>query len=317
MSTSVKARSSGRDSLWPVKPETQTFYEAAVGRAVEHVFDHLDEALDLAGLAKQAALSPLHFHRIFRGLVGETPLELHRRLRLERAAGQLVRGDRPVTRVAFDAGYETHESFTRAFGERYAASPSAFRARAPQEPALDLASPAGLHFRVGERPVLKRLKGESVMQVALEELPPLRLAAVRHRGPYLQIGQAFDRLGQIAGPAGWFGRAGIKMIGVYHDDPDAVPADELRSEAALSVPDGEPLPPGLEELRLEGGRYACAVHVGPYETLPDAWAELMGKWLPKSGHRVGEGPSLEIYLNNPMNAGPDELRTQLCVRLDT
>ncbi len=154
------------------------------------------------------------------------------------------------------------------------------------------------------------------MQVDLKDLPSLRLAAVSHRGSYMKISEAFARLGEVAGPAGWFERKDMKMIGVYHDDPDSVPTDQLRSEAALSVREDESLPAGVEERHVAGGRYACTVHTGPYAGLPDAWAELMGKWLPKSGHRVADAPSLEIYLNNPMNAKPEDLKTELCVRLE-
>ena len=63
-----------------MKPETRSFYELAVQRAIERVVSDLDQTLDLQGLARAAALSPFHFHRVFRGLVGETPLELLRRL---------------------------------------------------------------------------------------------------------------------------------------------------------------------------------------------------------------------------------------------
>jgi AraC family transcriptional regulator len=71
-----------------MKPITRSFYEMAVQKAVELVVANLDQALDLGALAREAALSPFHFHRVFRGLTGETPLELHRRLRMERAAWQ-------------------------------------------------------------------------------------------------------------------------------------------------------------------------------------------------------------------------------------
>jgi len=75
-----------------VKTETRSFYEAAVERTVRRISRMLDEALNLDSLAREAALSPFHFHRIFRGMLGETPLEMHRRLRLERAASQLLSG---------------------------------------------------------------------------------------------------------------------------------------------------------------------------------------------------------------------------------
>ena len=106
-----------------MRPGTRSFYEVAVQRAIERVVCQLGDAIDLATLAESACLSPFHFHRVFRGMVGETPMEFVRRLRLERAAWQLANTDHPVTRVAFDAGYETHEAFTRAFGVAYSTPP--------------------------------------------------------------------------------------------------------------------------------------------------------------------------------------------------
>src|SRR5690606_37238668 len=113
---------SGRVSS--MKPMTRSFYQTCVQKAVEHVMSHLDEALDLHALARIAALSPYHFHRIFRGMLGDTPLELQRRLRLERAAWQLLHEGKSVTSVAFAAGYEAHESFSRAFRTHYGCPPS-------------------------------------------------------------------------------------------------------------------------------------------------------------------------------------------------
>ena len=81
-----------------------------------HIQHHLDEAVSLDELAALAHFSPYHFHRIFRGMVGESVMEHVRRLRLERAAHRLKFSDEPITRIAFEAGYETHEAFTRAFG---------------------------------------------------------------------------------------------------------------------------------------------------------------------------------------------------------
>lgn len=111
-----------------MRTNTRNFYQRAVQRTVQTIARGLDTALDLNALAREAAMSTFHFHRMFRGLVGETPLELHRRLRLERAGWQLLNTDTQVTQIAFAAGYETHEAFTRAFGASYACSPSVFRA---------------------------------------------------------------------------------------------------------------------------------------------------------------------------------------------
>ena len=152
------------------------------------------------------------------------------------------------------------------------------------------------------------------MEVEIKEMPELRVAAVRHVGPYNQIPQAFERLGSIVGPTGLASRPDVAMVAIYYDDPDATPQPELRSDAGITVPERTPLPPGLSEQRLAAGRYARTLHVGPYEQLGDAWARFMGEWLPASGHRIGDGVSYEVYLNNPMNE-PDKqkLKTEMCV----
>ncbi|MFN8574286.1 MAG: AraC family transcriptional regulator [Gemmatimonadaceae bacterium] len=306
-----------------MKQETRNFYQAAVRRSIEWITGHLDEALDLEDLARDAALSPFHFHRVFRGMVGETPLELHRRLALERSAWTLLHTDQRITMIAFDAGYETHESFTRAFRDRYGRSPSEFR-RASAPGAADcappqrfeLASKAGIHFvPLGGAPsMIHFIVGDRRMQADIREQPALRVATLRHRGPYNQIGEAFGRLGGIAGPAGLF-RPGAVMIAIYHDDPDSVAAAELRSDAGVVVPDGAPMPAGLTEVQVPGGRYAVATHTGSYEGLGDAWSRLMGEWLPQSGERVRDSVSYEIYRNTPMDTPKEKLITEIYVPL--
>lgn len=299
-----------------MRASTRTFYADTVQRIIAHIAGHLDEALDLPRLAADAALSPFHFHRVFRGMVGETPMEFVRRLRLERAAWQLVATPAPVTAIAFDAGYEAHEAFTRAFRQHFGASPTDFRAtpRASHR----LAAPCGVHFDP-EQPVavfVARHSGGPSMDVQIDFQPARRLAAIRHIGPYNQIGRAFAQLGQRLGPAmGQLGASGAAMIALYHDDPESVAVEALRSDAAVVVPDDFTIPSGLSEQRLPAGRYASTLHVGPYEHLGDVWQRFMGEWLPTSGERVAESPALETYLNNPETTPKADWQTLLSIPL--
>ena len=81
----------------------QDSYAERMLRVLSHIQTHLDEAMSPVDLAGLACFSPHHFHRIFRGMTGESVMGYVRRLRLERAAWRLKFTDLPVTRLAFEA----------------------------------------------------------------------------------------------------------------------------------------------------------------------------------------------------------------------
>jgi AraC family transcriptional regulator len=297
-----------------MKTATRSFYARGVQQAVERIATSLDDALDLQALAAGASLSPFHFHRVFKGMLGETPLELMRRLRMERAAWRLIESSStPVTEIAFEAGFETHEAFTRAFRACFSTTPSGFRQR--QYPRIELAATCGVHFNPDGRvpEFIARDSGGRQMDVDITERPELRVGTIRHIGPYNQIPVAFQRLGMVAGRGGLLGHPAATMLAVYYDDPETTPQEELRSDAGVVIAENARLPEGLVEQRIPGGKYARTVHVGPYEQLGDAWARLMGEWLPASGYRIGPGVTYEVYLNDPSRVAKEELRTELYV----
>lgn len=150
-----------------------------------------------------------------------------------------------------------------------------------------------------------------LMEVTIKDQPELRVAGVRHIGPYHEIGRAFARIGSIAGA---HLARGSRMIGIFHDDPESTAPDQLRSDAAITLPGTASGPDGLVEQRIPAGRYAHVLHKGGYEGLPGAWAALKKEWLPKSGHRMS-GPSYEVYLNDPSSTPKADLLTEIYMRL--
>ena len=103
-----------------------------------------DPAMSPDELAGRAAFSRFHFDRLVAAAAGEPPGAFRRRLLLERAAYRLVTGASKVLDVAVEAGYGSHEAFTRAFVRAYGVTPSAFRTSPPQR--AQLAAPSGVHF---------------------------------------------------------------------------------------------------------------------------------------------------------------------------
>ena len=262
-------------------------------RVADHVQAHLEEELDPAQLAALAGFSQHHFHRVFRGMTGESVMGFIRRLRLERAAARLKFGSRPITEVAVSSGYHSHEAFTRAFRARFGVPPSDYRAR-EQQPAR-----AGIEYGFRQR----------------EERVVL---AIRHQGPYEQCERAWDRLLQWAETTG-VAKYVFENLGLAYDDPEVTAADHLRYDACLAVPPGLPaqyvLPSDVTVRAIAGGRYATAVHVGSYDDILDTYVALLGHWLPQRDLELVNEPVLEVYLNSPFDTAPADLRTEVCMRI--
>jgi AraC family transcriptional regulator len=271
-------------------------YAARVQRVVDYLAEHLDDALDLETLASVAHFSPYHFHRIYRALLQETVNDTVRRLRLRRAAIDLLDRNLSVERAARRAGYASQAAFTRAFRAEYGQPPARYR----------------VERRSAE---LEQRRNPGAYEVELLVLPNLRVAAIEHRGDYRLTGRAFERLMTVAATTGLM-TAGTRTIGIYHDDPASVPQEELRSTACITVPDAW-VPSGeLVEAQIEGGRYARIVHTGPYTELKVAYDWLYEAWLPESGEEPRNLPCLEEYLNDPRQATAKELATAVMVPLE-
>lgn len=130
-----------------MRASTRLDYEQRLRAVIRLLGDTLDEPGVEPQLAGQAHFSRFHFHRVFKRLLRETPGGLRRRLLLERAAHQLRETRIPVTALAFDAGYDSLEAFTRAFRRAFGDSPSAFRLL--ERTRFLLPSSNGIHFRPG------------------------------------------------------------------------------------------------------------------------------------------------------------------------
>jgi AraC family transcriptional regulator len=299
-----------------MRPRTEQTYKERILRALVYIQGHLDEALPLGALARVACFSPHHFHRIFGAMVGEPVKEHVRRLRLERAAYQLQFGDQSVTAIAFDAGYETHESFTRAFRAMFGTSPSRYRKL--RRAATPAPVPSGVHYLPEGRletfnPVQR---GGPPMDVRIETLPPTKVAFLRHVGPYEdgELHRTWERLLAWAEQYGLLGPR-AKFVGISHDNPHVTPADKLRYDACLASDQPLEAEGEIGTQVLPGGDHAVVTYTGPYEGLTETYARLYGDWLPKSGREPADHPCFQVYRNLPRDTPPDKLVTDIYVPL--
>ncbi|WP_176085932.1 AraC family transcriptional regulator [Martelella sp. HB161492] len=273
-------------------------YGDRLNRVMAYIHDHLDDDLDFARIAEIACLSPWHWHRIYRGIYGETITQTVKRLRLHRAADQLVNSDTAIAVIASRAGYASVPPFNRQFKAAYGMPPAAYRGR-------------GRHM-LFDQPLRKG--AEIMFDVEMRIFETRHVAGVLHKGPYIDIGKGFERvMGAIfaAGQA----EPDMRMIGIYHDDPDLVAAEALSAFAGVIVSDGFTPPVGLDIVQLAGGPHAVLTHRGPYAELHKAYGWLYGQWLVSSSHEPADRPPFEIYLNTPRDVPPSDLLTEICLPL--
>jgi AraC family transcriptional regulator len=252
-----------------VRSETTTVtHRSLVAGAITLIERDLDLDLGLEALADRAGVSPFHFHRLFRSVVGEPPASYVRRLRLERAAISLKYSRRPVTDIAFEAGYDTHEAFTRAFKTRFGAAPRRFRVESRHNVTLDA-------------------------QPTIVRIPPRRIACVRHVGPYDETGPAFAKVLEWAGRRGLL--PGATLLGVYWDDQTITPRDRTRCVVGLFVDDHAVGDGEVEVRQLDGGDHAVVRVHGPAEHRRRSYDLLYGQWLPERGRQPAKVPPFEQY----------------------
>lgn len=281
-----------------MRQTTERDYRRRILKVMDHLRSNLDEALSYERLAEVACFSPFHFHRIYRGMTGETVADTVRRLRLLRAAAALSTSQRPVIDIAIEAGFDSGRGFARAFASFTGMPPTDYRRR---------------HAEIDQD-----IKRGVPMDVELRELPARRVLAMRKLGPYPEVPRVWDALWL------WMRQRELTQridacIGVSYDDPTQVPAEQIRYDACFGLSPGpEPVLSDDEVcwLDIAGGPYAVYRLVGPYTQIGEAFDRLFGLWLPQSGVTLRAAPPLEIYISDPTTTAPDRLVTELALPIE-
>lgn len=276
-----------------MRPSTHASYRARIDRARAWLDEHKLEDVRPADLAKVARFSPHHFHRVFRGVTGESVMECLRRLRLEWAARKLHQSEVSVLNVALECGFSSHEGFTRAFTAHFGCPPSTYRERP--------------HPSIARARSLPALEPGSV---ELRDVGTISMVCMGHQGTFADAPQVWRTFMELLAEQGRFtGRE--QLMGRYPDDPEVTPPDRMRYDVGMVSADAEPLPPPLFRRTVAAGRWAVAVHHGSYTTLSQTYLRLVGGWFPSTGTPLGEGPCLEVYRNLPHEVAEADLRTEV------
>jgi len=267
-------------------------YLVQVQRGIDYIEDHLESDIDPAEVARHARISQWHFQRIFKALTNETLKTYIRSRRLAGALDALVGSDRRIIEIAMAAGFETQESFTRAFKKAFGVNPAAYRRQGRRAQFLrkvrfDAEYLRHLHHGISLEPELVELA-----DLELVGLPTRFFSVDSEKNNLAQklpvLWDAFlPRLGEVeAAVAG-------TCYGVVRQTPELT--DELEYYAAIAVERTAVVPRGMVTVHLPRARYAVFTHTGQVARIDQTVNYIYSTWLASSGFRHTYAADLEIY----------------------
>jgi AraC family transcriptional regulator len=253
-----------------------------VGKALWYIESHFSSELSLEEIARIGGVSRYHMTRAFGVATGQPIMRYVRGRRLTEAARALSAGAPDILTLAIQAGYSSHEAFTRAFRDQFGATPEEVRALRHTNN-LNLVEP-----------------------IKMDETPVAKLAPTRFvDGKLLLIagvGERYDCNSSAGIPAQWqrflphFGRVagqvGKVAYGVCCNGDDAGNFDYI---AGVEVTDFSQLPRDWARVRIAPQRYAVFAHPGHISTIRGTWNAIWNEWLPTCGLERADAPDFERY----------------------
>jgi AraC family transcriptional regulator len=253
-----------------------------VGRALWFIENHFAGDISLDDIAKVAGVSRYHVTRVFGETTGHSVMRYVRGRRLTEAARSLSKGAPDILTVALDAGYGSHEAFTRAFRSQFGPTPEAVRAQRHLDN-IELVEP----IKMDETTIA------NLQPPRFENLKPLLVAGLCER---------YDCESSKAIPSQWQrfqpyignvpGQIGATTYGVRHNSDEEGNFDYI---AGVEVTDFSLLPSELTGLRIPPQTYAVFSHRDHIATIRSTIMTIWNKWLPESGHEVADAADFERY----------------------
>jgi AraC family transcriptional regulator len=256
-------------------------------RALDYLEERLDQPLDMEGAARRACASVFHFQRMFHMLTGVTVAEYVRKRRLTLAAQALASSDARVLDVALQYGYDTPESFAKAFRKAHGISPSAAR-----EPGTRLKAYPRLSFHIV-------VKGDQEMDYQIMDKPAFRVVG-KATSITTADGENFRRIPRFwrecMDDGSWQRVVDLAQngttFGICADfSPELKEFTYLIAAATAAA-----VPEGMAEREIPAATWAVFQAVGPLPgSIQQVTRRIFSEWFPATGYEHADGPELEVY----------------------
>lgn len=256
--------------------------------SLQFIENNLESELKIDQVATVACMSKFHYQRMFSMLTGVTVAEYIRRRRLTLAAQELTHSNRKVIDVALRFGYETPESFSKAFRKIHGISPSAVRQNSQQLKAFPK-----LSFQIqlkGDVEMEYKIVQKEAFQVVGKGIRTSIVNGVNHR----EIPVFWDE----SNSNGFVEKLekDCGSIGIIGACLEFDTEQEGLTYFICAEKNEQDVPSDWEEKNIPASTWAVFESIGAMpDALPKTWDRIFSEWFPSTGYEHAGGPELEVY----------------------
>ena len=269
-----------------------------LNKALSYIEEHLEDDIDYAKIAKLTYCSEYHFKRMFSFLAGISLSEYIRRRRLTLAALDLKNCDLRIIDIAVKYGYESADSFSRAFQSMHGILPSEARGEKQQIKAyprmtfqLSIKGGCEMNYRIVEKESFKVVGFKKRVPIIFNGVNPEISKMYEMLTP--EIISDLKMLSDIE-PFGFISASANFSEGRMDEKGDL---DHYIGVATVSNDTTI-----YDELKIDAGTWAVFESVGPFpNTLQDIWGRIYSEWFPSSGYEAMEGPEILWHESKDMS----------------
>jgi AraC family transcriptional regulator len=279
-----------------------------MNEAINYIEENLTNDIDFKEVARRAFCSEYHFRRMFSFLTGITLSEYIRRRRLTLAAFELKDSNVKVIDIAMKYGYNSPDSFTRAFQNLHGITPSEARNNGHS-----LKAYPRITFHLS-------IKGGNEMNYRIVEKEAFRIVGIKKRVPIIFKGvnpeiasmwkslddEKINKLKKLSNvePLG--------LIQASTNFSEGRMEEKGELDHYIGVATTKECPDELTQLEVPASTWAVFEAIGPFpDTLQDVWGRIYSEWFPTSNYEQTEGP--EILWNADKDVSSPTFKSEIWI----
>lgn len=281
---------------------------SSMNSALEYIEENITAVIDYSEVSKIACCSEYHFKRMFSFLAGIGLSEYIRRRRLTLAVFDLKNKDSRIIDVAVKYGYNSAESFSRAFHSMHGILPSEARTENTQLKAyprmtfqLTIKGGCEMNYRIVEKKSFKVVGFRKRVPIVFEGVNPEIAKMTELLTP--EVIKELKALSNIE-------PRGIISASTNFSEERMEGKGELDHYIGVATSNDETA--DFDVMKIEASNWAVFESIGPFpETLQNVWGRIYSEWFPSSGYEAIEGP--EILWNESPDIGKPKYRSEIWI----